>query len=137
MRKAIRRHADRLALASIFTLALIVFLKSPVHQVADSRYMLVLTDSLVRHGSFDLARYFQPPFDPQRFPYIDRNGYPLNLQAWGSHVYYGYPFGTPILSAPFVIVLQHLGVSSFNADGSYSPRGEERAQAYIAALLMA
>lgn len=137
MREGIRRHSDKLASAAIFILVLLVFLKSPVHQLADSRYTLVLTDSLIQHGTFDLARYFQPPFDPQTFPHIGVNGYPLNLQTWDGRVYYGYPFGTPVLSAPLVIVLRHLGVSSVNADGSYSPRGEEKAQAIIAAVLMA
>lgn len=137
MRAVIRRHGDKLASAAIFILALLVFLKSPVHQVADSRYTLVLTDSLMRHGSFDLARYFQPPFDPQKFPYLGANGYPLNLQAWNGRVYYGYPIGTPILSAPLVILLHQVGVSAFNADGSYSAQGEEEAQAIIAAVLMA
>ena len=116
MREVIRRHPDKLASAAIFAIALLVFVKSPVHQMADSRYTMVLTESLMRHGSFDLARYFQPPFDPQTFPHIWPNGYPLNLQAWDGHVYYGGPFGSSILSAPLVIVLHHLGVSSFNAD---------------------
>ena len=56
MREVMRRHGDRLASAAIFILALLVFLKSPVHQMADPRYTLVLTDSLMRHGTFDLAR---------------------------------------------------------------------------------
>jgi hypothetical protein len=137
MREGVRRHADKLASAAIFALALLVFLKSPVHQVADSRYMLVLTDSLMRHASFDLARYFQPPFDPRIFPHFGPTGYPLNLQVFDGRVYYGYPFGSPILSAPFALVLQPLGVSSFKPDGSYSARGEDKAQAIIAALLMA
>jgi hypothetical protein len=137
MREVTRRHGDKLASAAIFLLALLVFLQSPVHQVADSRYSLVLTDSLMRHGTFDLARYFQPPFDPQEFPHLGVNGYPLNLQARDGRVYYEFPIGTPILSAPFVILLHHLGVSSFYADGSYSARGEEKVQAIVAAGLMA
>lgn len=47
MREGIRRHGDKLASAAIFVLALLVFLKSPVHQVTDSRYSMVLTDPLV------------------------------------------------------------------------------------------
>lgn len=134
---AIRRHGDKLASAAIFILALLVFLKSPVHQMADSRYALVLTESLMRHGSFDLARYFQPPLDPQKFPNLAPNGYPMNVQTWNGRVYYGGSIGTSVLSVPFVIVLHHLGVSSFNADGSYNAWGEENTQAIIAAVLMA
>lgn len=137
MKEVLRRHADRLAAAAIFTLMLLVFLTSQVHQIAESRYALVLTDSLVRRATFDLAPYFRPPFAPRVYPYLGENGYPVNLQTWDGSVYYGYPVGTSILSAPLAIVLQLLGVSSFNADGSYSMQGEERAQAIIAAVLMA
>jgi hypothetical protein len=135
--EGIRRHVDKLASATIFILVLLVFLKSPVHQVSDSRYTLVISDSLIRHGSFDLARYFQLPLDPEKFPGLVANGYPGNMQLRDGRVYYGASVGTPVLSVPFVIVLHNLGVSSFNADGSYNARGEEEAQTILAAMLMA
>ena len=105
----------------IFTLA--VFMISRVHQVTDSSYSMLLSQSLLDHGSFALDHYTLPPA--------------YQLETINGHTYYRFPPGTSVLSTPFVFVLNRLGVSAANADGTYNPRGEMMIEAGLAALLMA
>lgn len=114
--------AARLGIA-IFAFTLVVFLFSRVHQVTDSAYSMMLSQSLLDHQSFALDHYTLPPV--------------YQLETINGHTYYRFPPGTPVLSTPFVFVLNRLGVSAVNADGTYNPRGEVMIEAGLAALLMA
>lgn len=107
----------------IFAFTLVVFLISRVHQVTDSAYSMMLSQSLLDHRSFALDHYTLPPV--------------YQLETINGHTYYRFPPGTPVLSAPFVWVLNRLGVSAVNSDGTYNPRGEVMIEAGLAALLMA
>src|ERR1700755_1051082 len=49
----------------IFALTLIVFLLSPVRQVTDSRYSMLLTQSILERGSFRLDDYGLPRHEPE------------------------------------------------------------------------
>jgi len=53
------------------------------------------------------------------------------------HAYYSYPPGSSVLSAPFVKLLNGLGLSAVKPNGSYSLYGESRIQKVLSALLMA
>ena len=108
---------------AIFAFTLFVFMISRVHQVTDSSYSMMLSQSLLDHGSFALDHYALPPA--------------YQLETVNGHTYYRFPPGTPVLSAPFVWVLNRLGVSAVNEDGTYNPRGEVMIEAGLAALLMA
>jgi len=132
-----RSRTDTVVAVLTFLLTLVVFLKSPVEQVADSRYSLVLADSLIRRQSFDLTPYFRRPLDPATYPGIAAGGYPYQLSVHGDRVYYGYPVGGSILAIPFVLALETVGVSVFHADGRYHARGEDRVQVVTAGGLMA
>lgn len=107
----------------VFALTLTIFLFSRVHQVTDSAYSMMLTQSLIDHRSFTLDHYKTPAV--------------YQLEIVNGHTYYLFPPGTPVLSIPFVWVLNRFGISAVNADGTYNPRGEMMIEAGLAALLMA
>jgi hypothetical protein len=120
----------------IFVLMLIVFLLSPVRQVTDSRYSMLLTQSLLDRGSFRLDHYalprHEPEWDKTHFKYGD-----YRLEASRGHVYYYYPPGSSVLSAPFVALLNPFGLSAVGADNAYDHQGGVKIEAILAAFLMA
>src|SRR5215207_1947386 len=120
----------------IFALTLIVFLLSPVRQVTDSRYSMLLSQSLLDRGSFRLDHYalprHEPVWDETHFKYGD-----YRLEASRGHVYYYYPPGTSVLSAPFVALLHPFGLSAVGGDNAYDHQGEVKIEIILAAFLMA
>lgn len=130
-----------------FVIALAVFIGSPVRQYADSYYSLLVSESLLRHGTSRLDRFFPLPLDSKRHPGLvpDRwreenrwpPGLPSQLEITGGSLRYRYPLGSSLLSLPFVAVLRVLGVFSVGPDGQYDAAGEQRQQVVIATLLMA
>jgi hypothetical protein len=119
------QQGDGWIAAAIGCFAFVVFLASPVHQMADSNGSMLLSQSLIRHRSFTLERHFESGPVPQQF------------ESVRGHLYYWYPPGTSILSAPLVGGLNAFGLSATRSDGSFDAEGEERLQAVVAALLMA
>lgn len=141
-----RHAADRiwLASASVFLACTLVFIASPIRWVYDSQYSMLLSEQLVRHGSFDLRPYFpQDPVDPEHFPgtaagaalpaYIET----VTDSTGISRLYYRHPPGTSVLSAPAVGLLTLVGYSSVDANGLYDQSGEIAIQSVLAPVLMA
>ena len=120
------RSVNLIAGSVIFIVTLTVFLFSPVYQVTDSMYSMLLTESLIKHRTFTLDQY-----GLSRDP-IDRQ-----LTEAGGHIYYRYPPGSSVLSIPFVAAMNLFGVSATNPDGAFDQKGEVRQQVVIAAILMA
>ena len=121
----------------IFITLLIIFLFSRVHQFADSNYSMLLSQSLLQHRSFTLDHYAIPRLPPkQQVGYIS-NGDIYQLEFVNGHIYYFFPPGSSILSAPYVALMNALGISPAASDGSYSREGEAKIEASLAALLMA
>ena len=127
---------ESLAGPLLFVLMLMVFLLSPVRQVTDSRYSMLLTQSLIERGTFRLDHYSlprrEPEWDKTHFKYGD-----YRLEASRGHVYYYYPPGSSVLSAPFVALLNRFGLSAVGHDNAYDHQGEVRIEALLAAFLMA
>ena len=67
-----------LASALTFVLALAVFLLSHVHQIADSAYSMMVSESLIHHRTFALDHYSLPRPD-------------YRLEESRGHVYYHLP----------------------------------------------
>ena len=111
----------------VFGAALIVFLVSPVRQIADSKYSMVLSQSLWERGRFDLDGYFAP----------DHDRYTTRLETVNGHLYYAFPPGSSLLSVPFVGAMNMLGVAAVRPGGLYDRGAENAIQAFLAALLMA
>ena len=120
----------------IFVLTLVVFLLSPVRQVTDSRYSMLLAQSLLDRGSFRLDHYALPRHEPEWDKTFFKHG-DYRLEASRGHVYYYLPPGSSVLSVPFVALLNPFGLSAAGADNAYDHQGEVRIEAIIAAFLMA
>ncbi len=112
----------------IFGVTLLIFWFSPVYQVTDSAYSMVLSQSLLEHHSFTLDHYALPRTQLQDH---------WQLELVDGHLYYRYPPGTSVLSLPFVAIMRAFHTTSTNADGTYKPQGEIKVQATLASLLMA
>jgi hypothetical protein len=131
-------RADYLAGGILFLFTLAVFSLSPVTQVSDSQYSLLLSDSLLRHKTFTLDHYGIPRHKPQvgiRDDYV-ANGPIWQLEIVNDHLYYYFPPGSSILSLPFVAVVKQLGFSVVNTDGIYNEQAEINLQKVLAAILM-
>lgn len=136
--RGIRRSRLDVAIgAGIFLVVLTIFLISRVHQLADSNYSMLLSQSLLHHRSFTLDGYNIPRQNPTQQLFHVSNGSLYQLEFVDSHIYYFWPPGTSVLSVPFVALMNAIGVSAATADGSYNPDGEVLIQARLAALLMA
>lgn len=120
----------------IFALMLIVFLLSPVRQVTDSRYSMLLTQSILERGSFRLDDYGLPRHEPEWDKTFYRYG-DYRLEASRGHVYYYLPPGSSVLSAPFVALLNAFGLSAVGDDDTYDHQGEVKIEATLTAFLMA
>lgn len=120
----------------VFGLTFVIFLSSPVRQVADSQYSTLLSQSLLEHGSFRLDHYALSRQTTERPGYNSANA-PYQLEVSRGHVYYHLPPGSSILSVPFVALLNLAGLSAADGVGAYDRRSEVLIQAIVAALLMA
>src|SRR4051794_2784256 len=130
-------QTDRAAGVFIFVALLALFCFSRVHQLADSRYSTVLSQSLYQYGSFTLDNYRLPREEPKQQLGFISDGDIYQLQLANGHIYYSYPIGGPVLSVPFVALFKAFGISPFLSDGSYDADSEGRLQGYLAAFLMA
>jgi hypothetical protein len=122
---------------AIFCFAFVVFARSKVHQVTDSSYSMLLSQSLIEHGSFKLDNYALPRLEPMNRGYYTSDGTIYQLELANNHLYYHLPPGSSVLSVPYVALLRLFGIKATNADGTYSPAGETKIEVSLAALLMA
>jgi hypothetical protein len=134
-----RRRRRPAILAALFATSFLVFILAPVVQVSDSKYTLLVSESLLEWHTPLLDHYQLPrprpdqPRDP--VPLDEANSYQLSLA--GGHIIYFFPHGSSYLSLPFVAVMNWLGVSAAYPDGRWNLRGEVALQMSLAALLMA
>jgi hypothetical protein len=134
------RRADAVIAAALFLFTAAVLHKSPVKQYADSMYSMLLSESLVYRHSFALDSYDIPRREPNYGP---GRKYALNgtdfyhIELVGDRMYYWYPIGTPVLSAPFVVLMNKLSGLRAERDNRYDPAGALTLEVRLAALLMA
>jgi hypothetical protein len=117
----------------VFGTVLAVFLATPAGRLSDGRFTLLLAESLLVHGTANLAAYLREP-PPE--------GHPLrtwkdadNLLQRGHALYHLFPPGGAVLSVPYVAVTRALGVKVIDDFGHYDEAAEEAAQGWLAALL--
>jgi len=134
-----RPLSDYLTGAAIFITTLLIFWFSPVHQVTDSHYSMLLSEAVLKHRSFALDHFNIPRLQPNASTrdYYVMNGNIWQLELVGDRIYYYFPPGSSILSLPAVAVANALGISAANSDGTYNPRGESIIETSLAAILMA
>ena len=122
---------------ALFFVFLAVFALSPVRQVSDAAYSLLVSECLLRDGTVSLDGVVQLPLDPALHPASTDGELPYHLGLHRGRIYYHYPPGTSILSLPFVALSHLFGMSAVFPDGDYHYREERRMQLRLAAILMA
>jgi hypothetical protein len=127
---------DALAGALIFIFTSAIFLASPVHQIADSRFSMLVSESLIHRRTFTLDHYRIPDLLPVQTYGSASNTSIYQIEYVKGHFYHLFPPGSPVLSAPYVALLNLCGISAANSDGTYNQRGESIIQGSLAALLM-
>ena len=128
---------DLVIAATIFGVTLLMFLWSPIHLVSDSKYMLVVSQSLLSRRSFTLDHFALPRHEPKDDGVFVTNGKIYQLEYVGGHLYYIFPPGSSVLSVPFVALMNQFGLSVINADGTHNVENEVKQQVILAAILMA
>ena len=128
------RRRDLVWAGALVAACFALFLASPVEQVGDSHFTLLLADQLLTQRTFDLAPRIAKGVDPG--PTI-KDGLPEQLESVGPHVYYDSSPASASVSAPFVPLLKAMGLRFAHADGGYDASAETRGQSQLAALLMA
>jgi len=131
------RTRDYPIATALLVATFLIFWFSPVHQVTDSNYSMLLSDCLLRRQTFALDRCNLPILEPKLLGNFMSNGGIYQLELVRNHVYYFFPVGSSVLSIPYVAAASVFGVSPRNADGTFNPRGEREIQITLAALLMA
>jgi hypothetical protein len=121
----------------IFATTLLVFWFSPVHQVSDSKYSMLVSQCLLYHRSFALDHYQVPRLEPfQREDYL-MDGDIYQLEIAKDHIYYFFPPGSAVLSVPYVALANACGLNAAFPDGTYNHQGEIAIESGLAAILMA
>lgn len=115
----------------------LVFFCSPVVQMFDAEYSMLMADSLLRYGTADLSHYsipnmshIGPPLD-----FKDSSAYQLGYVR--GKLVYCFPHGSSWLSVPFLGLLEMVGISPATRDGRFNLFGEAMAQKLLASALMA
>src|SRR6266571_4371792 len=109
-----------------------VFWISPVKQVTDSAYSMLLTQSLIEHRTFSLDQYSIPRVEPTPRGYYNSDGAIYQLELIDGHIYYHLPPGSSVLSIPYLAAGRVFGLSVTNSDGTYSDAKEVRIEAGLA-----
>lgn len=133
----VRGFGSKLIVGVIFALSYSIFLTSHVYQSADSKYSMLLSESLLHYGSFTLDHYMPARADSARQSEFPVSSSAYQLESIKGHIYYFYSPGSSVLSVPYVALMNLFGISASRDDGTYDPQGEMRIQASLAALLMA
>ncbi len=127
---------------ALFSCTYFLYSISPIIDLCDSTYSMVVSESLLHHHSTHLNDYEFPETIAvlqNSTPPIDD---PKKLQSYqlakvNGNIVYCYPHGSAILSLPFVALMNAMGVSAATPDGKYDKAGELTIQKTLAALLMA
>ena len=128
---------DALCAGTILLAAFLLFWRSPIVTVGDSKYALLVTQNLLSKGSFVLDDYSESHRQPGASHESYLNPAAYQLETVDGHLYDYFPPGTAILSAPFVLVGNALGHPVVRPDGTYSLGRESGVQHCIASVLMA
>jgi hypothetical protein len=129
--------ADNVIAGLIFVSTFLIFWFSPVHQVTDSKYSMLLSDCLISQRTFALDACNVPILEPMEHAQYLTNGGIYQQEIVRGRVYYFFPVGSSVLSLPYVAIAKAFGVSPRNADGSFNMLGEIAIEISLAAILMA
>lgn len=133
--------------AAVFALALGLYLQGTKAELLDSRYALLVSESLISRGSWDVAPHLGPPAtsvegeEARRRAWIRRGRGggpgPYQLVREGEARLYYFPPGTPLLSAPLLAAARPFGYGVLHPDGRYAYQKERQLQEVLAPLVTA
>lgn len=133
-----QQQRTHLTACAVFLLTLSVYWSAPPSpQVTDSGFSMLASQSLIEHQTFALDNYALPRDEPVFREDHVWNGEHYNLEYVRGRLYYFFPPGSVVLSVPFVFVMNRLGISAVNSDGTYNHKGEIVIETTIAVILMA
>ena len=131
----LQMNRDRFIGLSLFLALFLVFILSPVRHIADSRFSLLVSLSIIEHHTFQLGNYKIPSVSRQNSTKSVR--LPYQIQIIDKKPYYIFPYGGAVLSVPYVALAKTIfHISPASPDGRYQPNGERHLQVFLAALLM-
>jgi hypothetical protein len=104
---------------------------------SDSYFSLLVSQSILTHHTVVLNNYSIPHGKPYSQLAFGANGYPYHITFRHGEMLYAFPYGSSVLSVPFVGVLNLVGISILKPDGSFSSEGDVLAERIIAGFLMA
>jgi len=116
-------------------LAAVIYYASPILQVTDGRYSLLLSEAILGGHGFELDAWFQRPLDPAQHPSLEPHGLPYVVAEHRGHIHLRNPPGTALLSLPAVWLFHRIGWSCTGEDGQYRHAGEDAMQRVLAALV--
>jgi hypothetical protein len=129
-------NLNRLTGVLLFILTSTIFLVRPLPHLADSKYSTLTSESLIHHRSFALDAYKIPDLAPTQTYNSASNTTVYQIEFSGGHFYHMFPPGGPVLSVPYVALLNLFRITASNPDGSYNNKNEKIIQASLASLLM-
>src|SRR5882724_3904892 len=99
----INRYSRDICIAALISaLSTAAFWLSPVRQVTDSNYSMVVSQGLIDTGSLALDQYNFPRNSPHLMDSYISNGDDYRVEQRNGRLYYFFPPGSPVLSLPFV-----------------------------------
>ena len=124
----------------LFVLTFAIFVLSPVSGLYDSKYSILLSESILTRHTPNLRGYSIEGLDFELLPAepdLIRNGAFYQLVRINDKLLYYYPHGSSLLSLPLVAVLRASGEYVVSKAVNYYAIREAQEQHVIAAFLMA
>jgi hypothetical protein len=115
----------------LFVAIFAIFVVFGLHGMTDAKYSMLVSENLLHNHTFVMDERSMPRLEPFARPGYKGNGYPYQIEVSHGKVLYVYPVGTSILSLPFVIVMNIVGVSAHTPDGRYNEAGEQAIEGYL------
>lgn len=119
---------DGTVAATLFLVCFTVFRWAPVHQLLDSKFITVVSHSLIHSGSVALPENFQPARRAREI---------YTLKPVGEKTYHFFSSAPAVLNAPIVGVFEAFGVRPVGDDGDYWGHNERKILRFSAAMLAA
>lgn len=125
----------RVGIAAVLALlASLALWASPVLQITDSAYTMLLAEELATNQRFELEDHFPPRVSSDGYPEVfPGKSLPRHVRRHGEHLYHFFPHGSAVLSAPAVGALNALGHSTIGPRGRYDWEGAQRIHRLLAA----
>jgi hypothetical protein len=110
----------------VFLFCFSVFRLAPVHQILDSKFISVVSHSLITSGTVALPADFAPAKRARQI---------YTLRPVGEKTYHFFASAPAVLNAPFVTLFEMSGVSPVGPDGQFLGHNEQWMLRFIAAFL--